>query len=648
MSVSPETLGWRDVVHLSGRALCQAAPFKGRLFAKWCFNLISLVPVLYVPWPLKVLVDQVVTNRPITAAVLARYPFYFRPFVAGLAGRPPAAIALAVLALGAITVILLGVFGQGAAQENTGVALGDGQDTAGRSENQANIGFSFGGGLYGLVEYHWQLRLSQALNHDFRSRLFEAVQRLPLADLDASRIGDLVYRVMYDTPSITSLVYDLLLTPMAVATFLAIVWVMNLSFGSAPEVVWVAAAVFPVYLVMQGPFSGMIRRRSAVSRGAGGQAASALEEAMSNVMAVQSLGGWDQERARFDAASRGSFRAFRRLAVGAIGYGLTGALGGILLYVGVSLVIANRIIDGSFTLGDYAVLTFYYLWMSGAAGNLGTMWIRLQDNAAGLARAFEVLDRTPDGEAGGEVLPPLRAAVRLDGVSLDYAGGSRALSGVDFEARFGEVTAIVGPTGAGKTSLAFLLPRFLRPSAGRVLFDGVDIAGADLAALRDQIAYVFQETRLIEASVLDNLRYGRPEASREEAIAAARIAGAHDFIAGLADGYDTHLGAGGGRLSVGQRQRIAIARGLLRRARLLILDEPTSALDPATEAALVAALRTAAADRAVIVIAHRLSTIRHADRIVFLDQGRVVESGGHAELMARRGAYARFVSLQTA
>jgi ABC-type multidrug transport system fused ATPase/permease subunit len=648
MSPSPSPLRWRDVVRLSGRALRQVAPFRGRLFAKWCFNLISLVPVLYVPWPLKVLVDQVVTNRPITAAALARYPFYFRPFVASMAGRPPAAIALAVLALGAITVILLGVFGQGAAQENTGVALGDGQDTAGRSENQANIGFSFGGGLYGLIEYHWQLRLSQALNHDFRSRLFEAVQRLPLADLDASRIGDLVYRVMYDTPSITSLVYDLLLTPMAIVTFLAIVWVMNLSFGSAPEVVWIAAAVFPVYLVVQGPFAGMIRRRSAVSRGAGGHAASALEEAMSNVMAVQSLGGWSQERARFDAASRGSFRAFRSLALGAIAYSLTGALGGILLYVGVSLVIANRIIDGSFTLGDYAVLTFYYLWMSGAAGNLGTMWMRLQDNAAGLARAFEILDREPDGEAGGEVLPYLTEAVRLEGVSLDYAGGSRALSEIDFEARFGEVTAIVGPTGAGKTSLAFLLPRFLRPSAGRVLFDGHDIATADLASLRDQIAYVFQETRLIEASVLDNLRYGRPDASREEAIAAARIAGAHDFIAGLADGYDTQLGSGGGRLSVGQRQRIAIARGLLRHARLLILDEPTSALDPATEAALVRTLRTAAADRAVIVIAHRLSTIRHADRIVFLDQGQVVESGGHAELMARGGAYARFVALQAA
>jgi ABC-type multidrug transport system fused ATPase/permease subunit len=435
---------------------------------------------------------------------------------------------------------------------------------------------------------------------------------------------------------------------MAVGTFLAVVWVMNLSFGAAPEVVWVAAAVFPVYLIAQAPFSGLIRRRSTVSRQTGGLAASALEESMSNVMAVQSLGGWEQERVRFDAASRTSFRAYRQLALGAAAYGLTGAFGGFLLYVGVSLLIANRIIEGSFTLGDYAVLTFYYLWMSGAAGNLGGMWLRLQDHAAGLSRAFEILDRAPDGAAGGETLPPLRQAVRLEGVSLAYASGSRALSEVDFEARFGEVTAVVGPTGAGKTSLAFLLPRFLRPTHGRVLFDGRDIAESDLASLRDQIAYVFQETRLIEGSVLDNLRYGSPDAPRQEAVEAARLAGAHDFITALADGYDTELGAGGGRLSVGQRQRIAIARALLRRARLLILDEPTSALDPATEAALAVALRTSAKDRAVIVIAHRLSTIRRADRIFFLDQGCMLESGSHAELVARGGAYARFVALQAA
>jgi ABC-type multidrug transport system fused ATPase/permease subunit len=643
----PARLSFVDVIRLSGRALRSVEPFKGRLFAKWCFNLISLLPVLYVPWPLKVLVDHVVTNRPITPQALARYPFYFRPFVASLAGQPPARIALAVLALGLVTVVLLGVFGQGAAaQENTSVTLGDGQDTAGRSENQANIGFSFGGGLYGLIEYHWQLRLSQAINHFYRSQLFDAAQRLPMPDLDGSRIGDLVYRVMYDTPSITSLVYDLLLTPMTIGTFLAIVWVMNLSFGAAPEVVWIAAAVFPVYFLLQAPFSGMIRSRSGASRAAGGHAASALEEAMSNIFAVQSLGGWGPERARFDAASRAAFRSFRRLAVGATAYTLSGALGGIVLYVLVSLLIANRIIEGTFTLGDYAVLTFYYLWMSGAAGNLATMWTRLQDNAAGLSRVFEIIDRVPDGAAGGETVATLAGGVRLEGVSLVYPSGAKALAEVDFEARVGELTAIVGPTGSGKTSLAFLLPRFLRPTAGRVLFDGRDIAGAALDSLRSQIAYVFQETRLIETTVLENLRYGRPEASRAEVMAAARIAGAHDFIAALPQGYDTELGAGGGKLSVGQRQRIAIARGLVRGGKLLILDEPTSALDPHTEALLVDALRTAAQDRAVIVIAHRISTIVAADRIVFLDRGRVVETGSHAELVARGGAYAGFVALQ--
>jgi ABC-type multidrug transport system fused ATPase/permease subunit len=210
------------------------------------------------------------------------------------------------------------------------------------------------------------------------------------------------------------------------------------------------------------------------------------------------------------------------------------------------------------------------------------------------------------------------------------------------------VTAIVGPAGAGKTTLAWLLPRFLRPTRGRVLFDGEDVAGASLASLRRQVAFVFQETQLFDASVEENLRIGRPDATEAELERAAAIAGADGFIRALPDGWRTRLGRAGGTLSVGQKQRLAIARALVRDAPILILDEPTSALDPETERQLVASLREAARSRLVLVIAHRLSTVRAAQQILFLDEGRVVERGTHAELMARPGgAYRRFVELQT-
>jgi ABC-type multidrug transport system fused ATPase/permease subunit len=211
----------------------------------------------------------------------------------------------------------------------------------------------------------------------------------------------------------------------------------------------------------------------------------------------------------------------------------------------------------------------------------------------------------------------------------------------------GEVTALVGPAGSGKTTLVSLLPRFLSPSAGLVQIDGSDVESLTLASLRARTAFVFQETVLFDTSIEDNLRLGRPDASDEEIRRAARSAGADEFIRALPDGYRTRLGRAGGKLSGGQKQRLAIARALVRDAGILILDEPTSALDPESEARIIGALQEAARTRVVIVIAHRLSSIRSADAILFLERGRIVERGTHAELIrSPDGAYRRFVELQ--
>jgi ABC-type multidrug transport system fused ATPase/permease subunit len=212
----------------------------------------------------------------------------------------------------------------------------------------------------------------------------------------------------------------------------------------------------------------------------------------------------------------------------------------------------------------------------------------------------------------------------------------------------GQITAFVGPAGAGKTTLAYLIPRFVEPDSGRVTIDGVDLAGVTMASLRSQVAFVFQETVLFDATIEENIKLSKPEATEAEIQHAARVAGADEFIRRLPQGYATPLGRAGGKLSVGQKQRLSIARALVRDAPILILDEPTSALDPKTEQQLVAALREASRDRIVIVIAHRLSTIREADQILFIDEGRSIERGTHAQLMTRPdGAYRHFVELQT-
>jgi ABC-type multidrug transport system fused ATPase/permease subunit len=320
---------------------------------------------------------------------------------------------------------------------------------------------------------------------------------------------------------------------------------------------------------------------------------------------------------------------------------------GTALAVYVLLRVSDLVIAGQLSVGDFALLFYYYVRIAFTASGLGALWFRLQENAAGLHRVFFMMDQPGEDDAGAEPLHRLRERVRMEDVHYHYPDGTHALRGIDLEARVGQRIALVGAAGAGKTTLAYLLPRFLEPSAGRVFFDDQDLARVSHRDLRDQTAFVFQETALFDATVEENIRVGKPDASDAEVRQAARAAGADEFIERLPQGYQTPLGRAGGKLSVGQKQRLAIARALVRDARILILDEPTSALDPETEQRLVESLRLASRDRVVFVVAHRLSTIRSADLICFIDDGRITERGSHEELMALPdGAYRGFVELQ--
>ena len=645
-----ERISAREALRLYRRALRYVRPFRLRFAGKLAITVASLVPPLFLPWPVKIVIDHVIEGLPL-GATPTPLPFFVRPVLEALSDRSPFALLLWMLAIQGVLLLAIGAFGSSARENDRADAwLAQGQDTATQTENAANAGFSFVGGLLGLLDFRFTMRLTQALNHHYRSRLFERIQALPMASFGDERVGDAVFRVMYDTPAITDVCYRLLLTPLAAPLgILLSAGVLALLFADAPGLVGAALAFIPLSFLATLPFARRIRRRGEGSRRAGAATTASIEEGMANLLAVQSLGQGERETRRFGRDSETGFGAYRALLRVGIGTFVAGLLPGAALAGWVFLRVVDGVIAGRLSLGDFTLLFTYFLQTAYYAIELGALWIRLQEDAPGLHRVFFLMDQPAERDRpGARPLRDVVEGVRYEDVHFEFPDGTPALRGVSFEARVGSVCALVGPAGAGKTTLASLLPRFLAPTRGRVRLDGVDVTELELASLRRQIAFVFQETALFDGTVAENIRLGRPEASDADVRRAARLAGADEFVERLPLGYDTPLGRAGGKLSVGQKQRLAIARALLREAPILILDEPTSALDPDTERRLVETLRESCRDRLVLVIAHRLSTVRAADQILFLQDGRVLERGSHAELLARPGgAYRRFVELQT-
>ena len=666
-------IDFRQTVGLVLRLMGYFKLFKGRIGAKMGFiTLESLFRLMIAPWPGKVVVDHVILGLPI-ADGLAGFPAYLAPFVRLLDGMGPVEIMLWILVLGVFSVAVFGfTTNRGTGRTATGVPSGasagssggatyipgiqdsrhgtmaQGHDTATQTENQANLSSGMMGGILGVLDFRLQLRLTQSMNHVLRTKLAGRIKQLPMTTLDDQRIGDSVFRVLYDSTSASLLLDELSFSLygnlLGMGVTLAIMFTV---YGNAPEVILLAILTVPIMVLFVGPFARLARRRSQASRAAGSSTTSSIEEGMSNILAVQSLGGNRREGERFRTVSEESFRRFRverfvRLLYQQFG-GLAFTIGQMVFF----LVMVRSVIDGTFTAGGYFVVSYYFFVLSASLTGLTYLYTDLQKNLAGLRRFFFLMDLPVEKTDEGSLLPAIADGVVMEEVGLTYPDGRRALEGVNLEARIGEVIAFVGPTGAGKTSLAYLVPAFVQATEGTVRIDGVDLKELSVDSLREQVSYVFQETQLFSDTILENIRYGNPEASRERVEQVARVAGAHDFITALPEGYDTPLGTVTSKLSVGQKQRIAIARGLLRDARILILDEPTSALDPETEAYLVDALREAAKDRLVIIIAHRLSTVAHADRIYFLEGGVIREQGSHEELMAKReGRYREYVALQ--
>ena len=640
--------GTRETLGLIARSLVFVWPYRKLIAVKLALSLVGVSVVLILPWPLKILVDHVVMGMPVGTAPTP-YPPYAQPLLDLMVGLTPFQIVWAIVGISLVGIVLIGAFGQGAASDRAEGELAEGLDTATKSENQANVSDSRVSGLLGLFEYRYQLRATHRINHDLRSMLYRRLMALPMTRFADSSIGDAVYRVMYDTPSISRVCYDILVTPLvSVYAMGVVIWTTQYSFSVLPSVIAMAWLAAPMVLGTTLLMTGITRRRSIASRQAGATTTATVEEGMSNIAAVQSLGATARQRESFAADSAQSFRRFR-------GYELMNLLlaalqGAVILGLTfyVFYDVANAIIDARMSAGDYAVLYGFFLQIAITAGALGALWFNLQNSVAGMKRVFDVIDMRVDADHhGARRLPGAARRVALEDVSFRYPDGTLALDGVSLEGRVGEMIALVGTTGAGKSTLAYTLPGFIRPTAGRVLLDDTDLAALSVDCVRDNVTFVFQEPIVFDDTVASNIGMGNPAASAAEQEAAARTAGALDFIEALPEGFRTRLGQGGATLSVGQKQRLAIARGLVSRAPVLVLDEPTAALDPETENALVAALQAERQKRLLIVIAHRLSTIRSADRIVFIESGRIVETGSHDALMRRPdGAYRRFVELQ--
>ena len=660
---------FREVLRIFARVVSTFRLFKARIATKLGFITVELVFRLMVaPWPGKVVVDHIILGAPIGDA--SGFPAYLAPAVLLLDGMGPVEMMLWVFLLGVFMVTVFGfTTSRGAGRSPSGAPTGasagssggataltpqghgtlaQGHDIATQTENLANMGSGLMAGILGFLDFRVHLRLSQSMNHFLRTRVARKLRRLPMTTLDDLRIGDSVYRVLYDTTSANMLLHGIALG--LYSGLLGVVITLSIMFtyfGAAPEVIVLGMLALPIVFLIELPFARMARRRGQASRASGSSTTSNIEEGMSNVLAVQSLGGNEREGERFRKASEESFRRFRWEWFLVLTYRQAFSLALLLSQVVFFIVMAGRVIDGTFTAGDYFVLTYYFFVLSATFGAWGFMYTEWQRDIAGMRRVFFLMDLPAEKARDGIQLDRVKRGVEMKGVGLVYPDGRRALRDVDLEARIGEIVAFVGPTGAGKTSLAYLVPAFVQATEGTVSSDGVDLKDVSVESLREQVSYVFQETQLFSDSILENIRYGNPAATEAQVERAARVAGAHDFIAALPDGYRTNLGTVTSKLSVGQKQRIAIARGLLRDARILILDEPTSALDPETEAYLVDALHEAAKDRLVIIIAHRLSTIANADRIYFLEQGEVRESGSHEQLMAiPDGRYREYVSLQ--
>ncbi len=501
-----------------------------------------------------------------------------------------------------------------------------------------------------------RIRLNNALEQnvifDLRRDLYGRLQRLPVGWFDQRSSGDLATRVLEDVNGVERLLIDG--TEQGTVAVLSLVGGLTVLFLSQAKLA--AVALLPIPLLAGGAwwYTRTAHRRYRAQRQASAAMNSLLLDNLQGVRQVKSFGREEFEDQRFadraDALRRGSLTVMKVWAGYSPAMSFAAAMGTVaVLYVG-----GHQVLAGQLTLGGLLKFMGYLALLYDPIGRLHTLNQMLSSARASGERLFDVFDTATEPDEGRQAEQKTRSerasapTIAFENVGASYDGKRKILEDISFVAGPGEVVALVGPTGAGKSTLVNLLPRFYEMILGRITINGQDIRGFSLAELRNKIAVVSQEPFLFNGTLRENIQYGRLEATVAEVEAAARSANCHDFICRLPDGYDSRVGERGIRLSVGEKQRVSIARALLKDAPILILDEATASIDTATEKSIQEALERLMERRTSLVIAHRLGTIRRADLILVLSGGKVVERGTHEELLASNGLYHRLWTVQSA